>query len=227
MQRRGCLPDTSSEVLYCPERAMTLLYQGSLEPKVSYRLPIPLPSDLPYQGKFTIGWTIAVLCPIDSNHPGDYTLSCVEDTFYPHSGKFQLQYDPKNHGKKQTKILYLKTDAEKITQLKRAGWKMPAWPKTESGNLFPLTEEERRKQQKWDTVVRRFAGPLTAESLHEPFIILQAIGRHKTVDAFDYAAVVTISAPDFRGDLYGEITKRFPVLQPVRLRAESEIRVKI
>jgi hypothetical protein len=54
-----------------------------------------------------------------------------------------------------------------------------------------------------------------------------AIGRHAHVARFDYAVAVTISAPKFEGDLFKEIVTRYPVLQPIRLRTEAEIRVSI
>jgi hypothetical protein len=74
--------------------------------------------------------------------------------------------------------------------------------------------------------VRRHVSKL-ANSLDEPFLILHAIPRHGATERLDYAAVVTVSAPKFNGDLNDEVLRRFPALQPIRLRSEAEIRVQI
>jgi hypothetical protein len=116
-------------------------------------------------------------------------------------------------------------DANEVTQLVARHWKRSALPVTESGNRYP-TEQERRTDYKWEPIVRRHVSKL-ANSLDEPFLILHAIPRHGATERLDYAAVVTVSAPKFNGDLNDEVLRRFPALQPIRLRSEAEIRVQI
>jgi hypothetical protein len=37
-----------------------------------------------------------------------------------------------------------------------------------------------------------------------------------------YAAVLTVSAPKYRGDLYADVLNAFPLLQPIQLRSRLE-----
>ena len=46
------------------------------------------------------------------------------------------------------------------------------------------------------------------------------------MEKVDYAAVITISAPSCQEDLYNAVIRRYPALQPIRLRAEAEMRVR-
>jgi hypothetical protein len=57
--------------------------------------------------------------------------------------------------------------------------------------------------------------------------VLHAIPRNGATARFDYAAVVTITAPKFNGDLYDAVLRRFTALQPIRLRTEAELRIQI
>jgi hypothetical protein len=222
----GCLAANVDEVLRAPSNSVTIAYQGQLSPKSYYKLIIPIPEKLALLGNVEIIWTIAALCPTERAHPGDYTACCVEDTFYPNSNVFNFSYEPQKFGtKKATKRLHLIDDKGEITAL-GAGWKRSQFPYTKSGNRYPTEHDQRAVEYKWDTIVRRTAS-MRGSSLHQPFLVLHAIGRHAQVNRFDYAAVVTISAPKFEGDLFSEVVTRYPVLQPIRLRTEAEIRVRI
>jgi hypothetical protein len=127
--------------------------------------------------------------------------------------------------KKETKKLHLKDDRQEIESLSR-DWKRSQFPYTKSGNRYPTEHDMRAMEYKWDTIVRRTVS-MRGSSLSQPFLVLHAIGRHTHVARFDYAAVVTISAPKFSGDLFNHVITRYPVLQPIRLRTEAEIRVRI
>jgi hypothetical protein len=171
-----------------------------------------------------ITWTVAALCPVEMDHPGDYTSCCIEDTFYPNSEVFNFVSEPRP-GKKVTKKLHLRDDRVEIQNLGPT-WKKPSFPASRSGNVYPTREQDKRElDYKWDTLVRRTV-TIRGASLYLPFLVLHAIGRHDAADTFPYAAVVTISAPKFSGDLHNEIVRRFPVLQPIRVRSEAEIRVR-
>lgn len=222
----GCISDSVDDVLNCSSKSVTVAYQGELTPKSFYKLVIPLPESLSLPGTLEISWTITAMCPVEINHPGDYTACCIEDTFYPHSEIFSFAQEKVGHQKQPApKRLHIKNDRHEISLL-GPSWKRSEFPVSRSGNLYPTEQEKRFVEYKWDTIVRRSVR-LRGSSLHKPFVVLHAIGRRSQVNRFPYAAVVTVSAPKFKGDLHNEIVRRFPVLQPIRIRSEAEIRVRI
>lgn len=220
----GCIPDSVLDVLNCPNKGVTVAFQGNLEPKTFYKLPIPLPESVKLSGTVEVSWTVAALCPVEMDHPGDYTSCCIEDTFYPNSDVFNFSAEAKP-GKKSTKRLHIRDDREEIQKL-GPDWKKSSFPAPRSGNLYPTEREKRELDYKWDTIVRRSVS-LMGKSLYLPFLVLHAIPRRNASEGFPYAAVVTIRAPKYDGDLHNEIMRRYPVLQPIRVRNEAEIRVKI
>jgi hypothetical protein len=219
----GFLVDSVDEILNCSSKAVTIAYQGEVLPKTFYKLLVPLPENIDIPGTLEISWTVATMCPVDFNHPGDYTACCVEDTFFPHSEIFNFSSDQK--GKKVNKRLHLVTDKSEIAVMGKS-WKRSEFPVSRSGNVYPTEQEKRALEYKWDTVVRRVVS-IRAQSLHKPFLVLHAISRHAAGNRFPYAAVITISAPKIKMDLHNEIVRRFPVLQPIRIRTEAEIRVRV
>jgi hypothetical protein len=222
----GCIAADVNDVLRAPTNSVTIAYQGQFSPKSYYKLIIPIPEKLELPGIVKIVWTVAALCPTELAHPGDYTACCIEDTFYPNSDVYNFTYEPKGLvEKKETKKLHLKDDRQEIESLSR-DWKRSQFPYTKSGNRYPTEHDMRAMEYKWDTIVRRTVS-MRGSSLSQPFLVLHAIGRHTHVARFDYAAVVTISAPKFSGDLFNHVITRYPVLQPIRLRTEAEIRVRI
>jgi hypothetical protein len=219
----GYIPDNVDDVLNCSSTAVTIAFQGDVLPTNYYRLPIPLPADLNIPGNIKITWTIAAMCPVAYDHPGDYTTCCIEDTFYPHSDVFT--FTPVNQKAGKPRRLHIIDDKADIAALGK-GWRRSEFPVTRSGNMYPTEHEKRELEYKWDTIVRRTVSARIA-SLHNPFIVLHAIGRHSVVNRFPYAAVVTISAPKFTADLHNEIVRKYPVLQPIRIKTQAEIRIRV
>lgn len=220
----GIVPANLDGLLRCDAKSVTVVFQGDIAAKKMVKLPIMLPPGVVMNGKVTVKWTVAALPPVTPNHPSDYTSMCIEDTFYPDSQRFN--YAPKrDESSQKARRLHLLDDAEEIRTLLAQGWKRSALPVSESGNQYP-SESERRTQYKWEAIVRRSKSKLAA-SLHEPFLVLHAIPRHGATSRLEYAAIVTISAPKFTGDLYEAVIRRFSALQPVRLRTEAELRVQI
>ncbi len=220
----GIIPINLDGLLRCDDKTVTVVFQGDIAAKKMVKLPIMLPSNLITTGKVSVKWTVAALPPVSPNHPSDYTAMCIEDTFYPNSQVFT--YSPKRDalGGKPRR-LHIHEDATEIRRLTAEGWKKSALPVSESGNQYP-PESERRAQYKWEAIVRRSKSKL-ATSLHDPFLVLHAIPRHGSTGRLEYAAVVTLSARKFTGDLYDAVIRRFAALQPVRLRTEAELRVQI
>jgi hypothetical protein len=220
----GVVADALDEIVRCDDKEVTVVFQGDIPPKKTVRLPIMLPPNLVTDGKVRIKWTIAALPPVAPNHPADYTAMCIEDTFYPNN---QIHtYSPRVvSSADRPRRLHTHADVAEIAALLARGWKKSAMPVSESANQYP-TEGERRDQYKWEPIVRREKTKL-ASSLHEPVLVLHAIPRHGVSNRLDYVALVTISAPRFHGDLYDAVVRRFHALQPVRLRTEAELRVRI
>ena len=220
----GIVPVNLDGLLSCGEKQVTVVFQGDIAAKKMVKLPIMLPPNVVTSGKVSVKWTVAALPPVAPNHPSDYTAMCIEDTFYPNSRVFT--YTPKRDalGGKPRR-LHIVDDAAEIRTLLADGWKISALPVSESGNQYP-SESERRVRYKWEAIVRHSKSKL-ATSLHEPFLVLHAIPRHGATNRLEYAAIVTISAPKFSGDLYDAVIRRFTALQPVRVRTEAELRVQI
>jgi subtilisin family serine protease len=220
----GCVRTSIDDVLFCDEKTVTVVFQGDILPTKIVKLPIPWPAKDEVAGKVQVTWTVAALPPINPNHPGDYTSCCLEDTFYPHSRKFQ--FTPPKGSTEKPKGFHLDEDATEIHRLLKAGWKCASFPESESGNQYKTENDKRAIDCKWEPVVLRTKSKL-AKNIHDPFMTIHAIGRNGAKDRFDYVVVVTLQASKYDGDLYHDIRTRFPALSPIRLRTEAELRVQI
>ncbi|MGP8202186.1 MAG: S8 family serine peptidase [Limisphaerales bacterium] len=221
----GIIRSTMAEIVRTGDNQVTIVFQGDIAPTKSMRLPIMLPPGLTTKGKVGITWTVAALPTVNSNHASDYTSACIEDTFYPNKRVFTFSVKDKL-GKQKSKKIHLDDAASEAAQLVAHGWKRSELPTSESGNRYPKEQDRRTLDYKWEPIVRRHISKM-ADSLNEPFLILHAIPRNGATARLDYAAVVTISAPQFIGDLHDAVLRRFAALQPIRLRSEAEIRVQI
>jgi hypothetical protein len=221
----GVVQPTIGDILRTGDTDVTVIFQGDILPTKMVRLPIMLPPGLVTQGRVSITWTVAALPGVSSNHPSDYTSCCIEDTFYPNSRVFMFSVKDRL-GKQRSRKLHLDDDKTEAGRLVADGWKQSESPASESGNRYPTEQCRRTVDYKWEPVVRRHVSKL-ADSLHEPFLILHAIPRNGATGRLDYAAVVTISASRYSGDLHDAVLRRFPALQPIRVRSEAEIRVQI
>lgn len=220
----GCVLPNIDDILHCDEQTVTVVFQGDILPTKIVKLPIPWPEKEDVAGKVQVTWTVAALPPIHPNHPGDYTACCLEETFYPHSKKFQ--FSPPKGATDKPQNLHLDDDATAIKRLLKNGWKSAAFPLSDSGNQYKTEGEKRAIDCKWEPVVRRKISKF-AKSIHDPFMTVHAIGRNGASERFDYVVVVTLRAASYDGDLYSDIRNRYPALLPIRLRTEAEIRVQI
>lgn len=220
----GIVAKDLEELLNCEEKEVIVIFQGDIAPKKSIRLPIMLPPGVVTKGIVSVKWTVVALPPVNPNHPSDYTTICIEDTFYPNDQLFTYSPGRDLTNEKALKLHSI-NDAQIIHELSENGWVKSALPLSASGNQYP-TESERRLKYKWEPVVSRLK-LMQAASLNNPFLVLHAIPRHGEINRVEYAAVVTISAPRFPGDLYAHVVRNFSALQPVRIRTESEIRISI
>jgi hypothetical protein len=120
-------------------------------------------------------------------------------------------------------------DAAVVAELSVQGWKQAPDPVTDSNTT--LDEHGRRAAGKWETIVRgsavkRRGGVLT------PALTVAIIGRGPW-DVDDpklqavYAAVLTVSAPKFAGNLYDAVTAQFDKLRPLSLQSRVEAAARL
>ncbi|GAX53111.1 hypothetical protein SO3561_04636 [Streptomyces olivochromogenes] len=83
----GRVPDQIEAFVVCPPNSVRVLYQGTIEPGQTMRMPIPLPEDA-RTGNVIISATYCINSPTDSRSPSTYTGSAIEPVFRPHAEKF-------------------------------------------------------------------------------------------------------------------------------------------
>ncbi|WP_081887815.1 S8 family peptidase [Verrucomicrobium sp. BvORR034] len=220
----GAIASNFDELVRCDANHVTIVFQKSLAPKEFVKLPIMLPAGLVTVGTATIAWTIACLPSVNALHPSDYTSACIEDTFYPNSQIHRIS-PPKGAGRLREKILHLGNDADELNKLRDEGWTVSELPVTYSPK-YRTEAQKRAVEQKWEPLVKRVV-EMPADSLATPFLVLHAIPRKESTGRLEFAAAVSITVPEFQGDLYDTILRTNPALQPVRLRSEAELRIQI
>lgn len=213
------------DILSCVGSSVTTLYQSRLRPTQAIKLPFSYIKDLNYKGKVIVEWTIALATEIDARNTEDYTLSCIEDTFYPNVEKYTLvKYE---NGKRGTKQVSLSKDKEIIKEYLSEGWYMSKNPNTysEFSNRYK-TEEERKKNFNWDTVIKRRA-EIKYSNLKDPYIVLHAMERYNhSADFVNYAVAVTMNYIDCKEDVYDLTLKQYNKLEVATIKAVNEILVK-
>lgn len=216
----GFFDKAVDDVLYGASDSVLVMFQGRMYPGNSASLPIPVP-DVIYQArKVIIDWTIVTLTQVNPLHSEDYTVTCIEDYFYPNAEHFRFSHP--NH--KNTKTADVRKNPLRANELTSQGWKRSVLPKTLPPSTYK-TEAERRQGLKWDTVVKRRVGR-QGKALWKPFIVLQAINRHNNpVEEIEYSVVVSVKAPGLA--IYDATLAQYQALQPVRIKAVNEILVPI
>lgn len=192
----GAFEENLDALLVCPDGCARVVYQGELDPGEYVRVRIPSPRD-GFTGMTSIHATFCYACPVDPEHPGNYTRSGLIVTFRPHRGKGKMAY-PKSASFFQLKSFSteqeLRQDAhEWETTLNR---KKSMQPESLNDPVFDINYNARE------------GGAQTA-----------------TARTMKYALVLSICSPK-TVDLYNKIMQRYrvdlqvlrPVIQlPVRL----------
>ncbi|EAY0362324.1 S8 family peptidase [Salmonella enterica subsp. enterica serovar Muenchen] len=75
----GRFPHDLSEVIFCDDDEVKVIYQGTLKPSQHMRAPIPFP-DVPMRGCVNLRATFCFSSPVDAEHPLNYTRSGLEVT---------------------------------------------------------------------------------------------------------------------------------------------------
>ncbi len=214
------------DILSCVGNEVTTIYQAKIMPMHSIKLELPYIKGLNYKGKVKVTWTIALATNIEPQNTEDYTSSCIEDTFYPNISKFLLEKD--ENGKKKRKTINIKTQKEELNELLSGGWIIGNNPKSysEFDNKYK-PEFERKKNFKWDTIIKRTCRIKYSE-LENPYIILHAMDRGKTTgDYINYAVVVTLEYENCEEDVYDLTLKEYNKLEVSNIRNVNEILIKV
>lgn len=226
----GIAPESAETALACSKTRVSVLYEGTLSPRKSWRLPFLVPPSFSGGGRVTFSWTI-VYCPdVDHASLGEYTLAGVEVQMRPHALRYKVTlYDPATKRQKASKILHAQDDAEEIARLVADGWVKSDLPVTAAKKE---TEQRLRlNQAKWDTVVRDATGK-EADNIHDPALTISILGRGEW-DEVDpnlrarFAAVLTVDAPKYAGDLYLQTMHAWDKLKPLTIRPDIEERIRI
>ena len=226
----GLCPPDVDDMMRCAESEITVVCAGTLPPSTKLKIPIPMPDVSGSNRLVMLKWTAAIQAPPAPLHPDDYTAHTVETYLYPHSNKYRFTLrDSKTPGYPvlSTKVLDVFKHALLAKELQQQGYKKSTMPVTRSVNPF-AKEAERRLNLKWDTIVRRQEN-LRGSSLHQPFFVLHALGRGGEVSdvPVHYALVVSLRAPWYDGDFYMETVKAWPKLQPLQIRSEAEVMIRV
>lgn len=221
----GIVKDDYFNILECMKNKVTVVYQSTILKGSRAKLTIPFVLGLDFDGRVRITWTICIATNIDASDADDYTNMCIEDTFYPNSHKYRFIHPIT----RKTKILHEINDEEEMKILMDEGWNKSSIPVSHSNSKSNYaTEQERRNDFKWDTVVKRESKRISYNDIESPFIIIHAISRDKKgfdEDRIKYAAVVTIEYIKCDLDVYSETASVFNKLEKADIRNINEIKI--
>lgn len=219
----GIASEDIEELLSCEEGEVCILYTAEIQSTKSLKLPLLLPPNLVNSGSLEFTWTVGILPKTDPLSTSDYTNICIEDRFHPNSRVYSIN-PPKDSTGLNPKRVHLDEDSVQVSQLEAQGWNLAALPKTDDGNIYK-DEHERKMKLKWEPLVRRRKNK-RASSVHEPFLTFHAIARGDERETVKFCALVTIRSTSGI-DIYQAIRTQNPVLQPLQIRTEAEIRVQV
>lgn len=221
----GVVKKNYMDILECDTNKVTFLYESNLLKAKRAKIKIPFVKDLDFKGKVEISWTICVNTDIDPSDSDDYTNMSIEDTFYPNAYKYR--YTHPNTSK--TKIMHNIKDEELISEYEDVGWNKSSMPVSKSNaNKKYLTEQERRENFKWDTVMKKSSGPMQYKGVEDPFIIIHALSRDKgniREDRLHYSIALTIEYIDCKENVYEETVKEYSLLEKAQITNINEIMI--
>lgn len=215
----GYCASNINEILSCDKNKVTIIYNNSISVKKYAKVPIPLPSNIDAK-KFRISWTIVTDSYPNALSTESYTMTSIEETFYPHAEMFKL--NKTIDGKLKTKKINV-NEKDKIDGLIEDGWALPKFPDTKSGNNR-LSEEELRKEMKWDTVAKKHI-QMNKNSLFDPFLIIHGLDRTDKIRRINFSVIITVEAIESTDNLYEEILNQYSLLNPIAIKNENELRL--
>lgn len=219
----GVVKESYLDMLQCQYNKITVIYESKLLKAKRAKLLIPIVKDLKFKGSVEISWTICVNTDIDNKDSDDYTNMSIKDTFYPNAYKYTYRH-PNSSKTKTIDIVQNKELAEEYYEL---GWERASTPKSKSNTgLKYLTEQELRKDFKWDTVVKRTSGKMKYSDVCDPYIVIHALSRDKEnvrEDMLRYSVALTIEYIDCKENVYEETVKQYSLLEQAEIELVNEI----
>lgn len=215
----GTLPDNIEDVVVCPDKSYTLIYQGEIRPGSFVEYSIPWPDEL-ISGKIDFHWTLAVLTNVDPLSPDDYTTTSIETAFYPNSHKFTFSRD----GDKDLKI-DVDEEPQKAAKLLQDGWEQSSFPNTDPKSKQFIPEKQLRADLKWDSVERRMKSKTSG--VKAPLFHVHALKRNKKYNSekVKFALILTVGAPKSAIDLYAKVVAKYPVLLPLKVDIKNRVHI--
>jgi hypothetical protein len=219
----GVVMDNYLDMLECTKNKVTIIFESTLHKKNRVKLPIPFIKDLKYDGKVLICWTLCVASDINSKDSDDYTNMCIEDTFYPNSHTYTFTHPITN----KTKVLNEIINLGEMNSLLGLGWKKSGSPKSSSNARTKYsTEQERRSNFKWDTVVKRVTPKMKYNLVDDPYIVLHALSRDKENvkdDKISYSVVITVEYIGCTDDVYNKTINKYSKLMQADITNINEV----
>lgn len=227
----GLLPDTVEEILACTANKVSVLFQGTVSPKKSWKLPFLVPPGFDPNGEIKLSWTIVLTPEVDSSAIDEYTLAGLEHQLRPH--RYRYTFSPPKGSPKTVKplVVDIRTDPTVASDLLAKGWTQSTNPTSASTKSKPHESVLRKEEAKWDTIVKGKKS-VAGVGLEEPCITISVLGRGEWESerpellSARYAAVLTAEAPTYAGDLYSEVITNFKLLTPLQLRGRQEVLVR-
>jgi hypothetical protein len=222
----GRVPDVLEDILECTPTRVSVLYQGTVSPRQGWKLPFLLPPEFKANGNVNFRWTIALSPDVAQSTPDEYTLAGIELGFRPHSDIFCFS-PPKELRNQKSRELDVDAEWQVVEQLEAQGWKIGQLPVADSRPSGKNERALRAAEGKWEAVICDNRGK-RAESISEPVLTIHGIGRgswNRSDPSLktQYAAVLTVDAPKYGGDLYAEVLKAFPRIGPMAIRDQGRV----
>jgi hypothetical protein len=166
-----------------------------------------------YQGVLTAGQWLKAPIPFPSIElNGDVTLTAT----FCYASKFDPEH-PVNYTRSGIEVTFRKNSDGETTSF------------FTNKNLYPTEQDLRRDGHKWETSLHHSRKFRKTSLDHPSFdVVYRAREGGKGVPLTDleplpYALIVTLKANN-TPDLYNNILQRYPILQPVQVRGEAQIR---
>jgi hypothetical protein len=216
----GRAPRNVEQILECSDKRVSVLYQGLLSPRQGWKLPFLLPVGFDGNGNVTFSWTMAFSPDVMPSAPDEYTMGGIEVGFRPHADIFS--YSPPKGSDEKPRDVDVEIDWQTAEELDLDGWRRSQLPVVDSRSSAKTEIALRVSEGKWETVLvdsRR----KRSTSVSEPMVTLHVHGRgdwnrrDPRLQA-RYAAVLTVEAPKYVGDLYDEVVNLYTKVGPLSVR---------
>jgi hypothetical protein len=180
----GRVPCVIDELILCPDDAVTVVYQGELQPAKWVRAKIPIPAE-EMLGRVKLTATICYATKVDPQDAACYTRSGLEVVFRPHdkdlttSGSIRSKPFFSGHKAYETEE-ELRLDGHKWETVRKASvGKLGSSLRNPVFDLHYTPREGGRHDKKADII--RYALVVTVKAANVPDLYNRVIQRYRTV----------------------------------------------